>query len=364
MVVVLRIRCLLFLVMSLLAAALTAHAEIRWLETTFNYGLIKEDAGKAESRFRFVNDGDSAVVISRVRTTCGCTVARYTTDPVMPGDTAMVYVSYNPENRPGHFEKMIRVTTQPGDLVSRLFIQGAVMGTPTSLDASYPYKAGDLRLTQNQMIMGNMSFGKAAEATIYGYNQGRDTITLSAKAHSQALSTTFSHTSLPPGEIVAINVRFNSRMTESPGFFRECLSIASSSDAGEIPIDIYVTANVQSPSASLSAEKLSEAPRISVVPAIVDLGICKKSGKKAFEFVILNSGKEDLRIKRIYSRGGEIAIDSMPALLRAGGKGICKGTVDLVKAFGSQKAFGLKIEIVSNDPISPVYTIRLCGMAE
>lgn len=50
---------------------------------------------KRKAQFLFTNSGDAAFEIDRVRTDCGCTVADYPRDMIMPGDTAAITVTYD-----------------------------------------------------------------------------------------------------------------------------------------------------------------------------------------------------------------------------------------------------------------------------
>lgn len=50
---------------------------------------------KRKAQFLFTNSGDDAFEIDRVRTDCGCTVADYPRDMIMPGDTAAITVTYD-----------------------------------------------------------------------------------------------------------------------------------------------------------------------------------------------------------------------------------------------------------------------------
>lgn len=50
---------------------------------------------KRKAQFLFTNSGDAAFEIDRVRSDCGCTVADYPRDMIMPGDTAAITVTYD-----------------------------------------------------------------------------------------------------------------------------------------------------------------------------------------------------------------------------------------------------------------------------
>lgn len=60
-----------------------------------NYG---EEVG---ARFGFENQGEKPLVIERVSTGCGCTVAEYTEKPVAPGEDGFVEVIFDSRGKSG-----------------------------------------------------------------------------------------------------------------------------------------------------------------------------------------------------------------------------------------------------------------------
>lgn len=75
--------------------------------------------------FNYTNTGEAPLVITNVQTSCGCTVADYTKDAVLPGKSGYVRVTYNAANS-GAFNKAVTITanTEAGSQV--LFVKGKV----------------------------------------------------------------------------------------------------------------------------------------------------------------------------------------------------------------------------------------------
>jgi hypothetical protein len=82
-----------------------------WLETTHDFGTFEEKVKNVTCQIRFVNTGDSALVITNVRPTCGCTASEYPHDPIAVGDTASITLTYSAIGRPGQFSKDVFVYT-------------------------------------------------------------------------------------------------------------------------------------------------------------------------------------------------------------------------------------------------------------
>jgi hypothetical protein len=91
---------------------------------TIDAGVIKKNA-PLELEFTFTNTGDKPVVIKGVRTSCGCTAAKHTEAPILPGKSSSIKVKYD-TRRVGHFNKSITVQTSAEQTPTLLRIQGTV----------------------------------------------------------------------------------------------------------------------------------------------------------------------------------------------------------------------------------------------
>jgi hypothetical protein len=79
-----------------------------WKSEEVNLGKISQ--GKPVTvKFEFTNTGKETVIISNVATSCGCTVADYSKEPIPPNKQATITATYNAANI-GDFTKAITVT--------------------------------------------------------------------------------------------------------------------------------------------------------------------------------------------------------------------------------------------------------------
>lgn len=92
---------------------------------TYDFGTIAE---KQSHTFTFTNKGNACLVLKYVATGCGCTTAEYTQEPVEPGKTGTVVVSFDPTaQRAGAFRKSITVYTNAPSKYTRIFIKGEII---------------------------------------------------------------------------------------------------------------------------------------------------------------------------------------------------------------------------------------------
>lgn len=101
-----------------------AQAEMSFEETTIDYGAIEKGSDGLRV-FKFTNTGDEPLVISNVRSTCGCTVPKRPTDPILPGKTGEIEVKYNTK-LVGPIRRTVTVYSNATEEVTPLKIKGTV----------------------------------------------------------------------------------------------------------------------------------------------------------------------------------------------------------------------------------------------
>jgi hypothetical protein len=113
------------LLLSATAAWAQSKAEIKFNETTHNFGTFSENNPVVTCTFTFTNVGDVPLVVHQAIASCGCTVPEYTDEPVQPGKTGTVKITYDGAGKmPGHFKKSITLRTNAKTEMIRLFIEG------------------------------------------------------------------------------------------------------------------------------------------------------------------------------------------------------------------------------------------------
>ena len=75
--------------------------------------------------FEFVNMGEAPLVISDVKSSCGCTIPKKPDAPILPGETGEIQVKYD-TNRVGPIRKAITVTSNADTPTKVLKIKGTV----------------------------------------------------------------------------------------------------------------------------------------------------------------------------------------------------------------------------------------------
>ena len=117
-----------FLSMFALIAFAAGEAEIKFEKTSHDFGTFPESE-KVTCTFKFSNTGDNLLVIHQAIASCGCTVPQYSKEPIKPGETGEIVVTYNGAGKfPGHFKKSITIRTNAKQEIVRLYVEGDMVG--------------------------------------------------------------------------------------------------------------------------------------------------------------------------------------------------------------------------------------------
>ena len=104
---------------------MSVDAGIEFMDTLIEFGQIKF-GGDGDREFVFTNTGEAPLLLTHVRSTCGCTIPEWSKEPVNPGDTGRIKVIYD-THRVGRFRKSVYVYSNAKQGPRRLFIGGDVL---------------------------------------------------------------------------------------------------------------------------------------------------------------------------------------------------------------------------------------------
>ena len=118
-----------FILLALVAAVSVSAKKkfpiIQFEQTTIDLGTFPQNNAVRKCTFKFKNVGKEKLVINYVNTSCGCTGADYPKEPISPGATGEITVTYDGSHKmPGKFRKGIQIYTNCEDDYCRFFITG------------------------------------------------------------------------------------------------------------------------------------------------------------------------------------------------------------------------------------------------
>jgi|TARA_B110000967_G_scaffold157731_1_gene162930 hypothetical protein len=105
-------------------------AKIEFESETIDYGTIEKGSDGVRV-FKFRNTGDAPLIVSNVKSSCGCTVPKKPTEPILPGENGEIEVKYD-TNRVNPIRKTITVTSNAETQTVALKIKGTVIDSSKS----------------------------------------------------------------------------------------------------------------------------------------------------------------------------------------------------------------------------------------
>lgn len=100
-------------------------AKIEFKTNIIDYGTIEKGADGVRV-FEFTNTGDAPLIISKVKSTCGCTVPKKPKGPIAPGESGKIEVKYDTK-RVNPIRKTITVFSNAETPTVALKIKGLVV---------------------------------------------------------------------------------------------------------------------------------------------------------------------------------------------------------------------------------------------
>ena len=100
------------------------ESSITFDSISHNFGEVAFN-GDADVEFVFTNSGKGPLIVTHVKSTCGCTIPTWSKEPVFSGKKGSIFVSYD-THRAGTFNKSIYVYSNAANGVQRLTISGKV----------------------------------------------------------------------------------------------------------------------------------------------------------------------------------------------------------------------------------------------
>ena len=92
-------------------------------KTTHSFGELEKGA-PATASFTIKNNKTEPLIIVHVSASCGCTAPSYPKEPIPPGKTGVIKLTYD-SKRIGPFKKSAQVKTKDGKFF-KLYIEGTV----------------------------------------------------------------------------------------------------------------------------------------------------------------------------------------------------------------------------------------------
>ena len=126
------------------------NSPLRFQPTEVDFGTIDEMSGVWQGSAKLVNTGADTVVVTQIKSTCGCLKAELPKRVLAPNESVKVALKYYPRGHAGRVMQRVLfysngATDQPSAVLA---LKGLVTASADRSD-DYPYTRGVLRLRQD-----------------------------------------------------------------------------------------------------------------------------------------------------------------------------------------------------------------------
>jgi hypothetical protein len=334
---------------------------LKYEQEVHDFGKIKEEDGAVSFTFKLMNDGDSPLVIQSVRPSCGCTTPDWSREPIMPGKTGFIKAVFNPQNRPGAFNKSLTVTTNTEPAITRLYIKGIVEPKPRTIADDYPTVLGGLRVKYRSFNFGKITTEKPITKSFDVYNDSGEEITFLNEIESpDFIKVTIEPKTLEPKALGKIIVTYDPTVENKLGFVSSLVVLKTTEPENNVK-DFRAVASVEEYFPPMTADQLAKAPKLSFENSVYDFGDIKQGDQVSTEFVFTNMGKSVLNIREIKASCGCTIGNLEKNDIEPGDTGSIKVTFNSRGRRGIQQK---SISIFSNDPANPTQRITIKAKVE
>ena len=360
---------IIFIFMAILLATGMASAQKKAViaadETSHDFGQIKEADGKVSATFVVKNTGDAPLVITRVIASCGCTTPEWTKEPIAPGASGDIKITYDPKGRPGPFYKTISIFSNGKKGSYTLAIKGNVTPKPLTPVLIYPYSIGDLKMQTKTVLYSSIRPDETLGEKISVKNEGKTTLTIHPGKVPHFLTVEVHPTQLAPDEVGEITLLLDAKATKRKGRVTTEIPLTIESiGQKDVSGGVHVAANIIDNFGKLSVAEKAQAPVAQLSGTLLDFGKLPEKGsfipliggKVTGTVDVTNTGKSPLIIH-------SFTCDDERVDISGGKKEVKPGTTATFKISVRPREIKTKLEalvnIVCNDPNGPVRLIKV-----
>lgn len=319
---------------------------ISFSEVVFDFKDIVETAGPVDHVFNFTNTGNQPLVIHNVQASCGCTTPDWTKNPIPPGGKGFVKATYNPAGRPGQFNKTITVMSNASQPSMVLRIIGNVAPKPKTVNDEYPRVFGELRAKGGSLSFTKIGPDETKTEVLEVINTSDKNLKIQFEGVPAHLKLKANPEVLKPNEKGVIEGTFDAKARNDWGFVVDNVGLVIN-DVHDPANRLSVSATIAENFDKISPAELEQAPVASFDNISFNFGEIKAGEKVNHNFVLTNTGKSNLIIRKVKASCGCTAVTPEKSVIAPGESTKVGAQFDSAGRSGTQTK---SITVITNDP--------------
>lgn len=328
-----------------------------------NFGDILLDSGPVSCTFTLKNTGSKPVVIYNVSTTCGCTNVDWTKEPIRPGKTGSVSVTYSNDEGPYPFDKSLTMYLSELKKPVILKLRGVSMDKVKPLEELYPVRFGSFAVKEGVNKCGNMEQnGQKSEAVMVA-NLSDTPLKVSFTDVSDFLKVTVSPNPIPARSTAEMSYTIKADRSLWGKNWYWAVPVVNgktyTSNEGEKRLGFW--AFTKEDFSNATADEKRNGPRPSFKESTYSFGKIRMGETVHAEYTFKNDGKAPLKIYKVDTDAEGCTYGEIPV---AGPGESVTFKIDLDTS-GLSKGESLTIvTLTTNSPLRPIVNLFIAGFIE
>ena len=326
-------------------------------KTVHDFGDISIDDGAQTCVFTVKNVGKEPIAIYEVVTSCGCTDAQWTREPLQPGKTGAISATYKNEDGPVPFDKTLTVYIAGVGKPVILRLRGLVHEKKKSVAELYgAEKIGTMGLKSLNYKVSNILQGESSSDEAKIANLGKKPMKVTFTDVSPNLTVEVVPATVPAGETAALRFSVKSDPALWGRHVYKATPVVNGVKSGK---PVTVTALTRGNFASWTPEQRKNAAQCIFDESTVSFGTVTAGSKVKASFTFTNKGKSKLTFYSM-DADSEGFTATLPGETAPQGKGSIPVTLDTSVLPKGETV--VMLTLTTNCPARPLINLFLTGL--
>ena len=328
-------------------------------KTVHDFGDVSIEDGPLTCTFTVKNIGKEPIAIYEVVTSCGCTDAQWTREPLQPGKTGAISATYKNEDGPVPFDKTLTVYIAGVGKPVILRLRGLVHEKKKPVSELYgAVKLGSMGLKSLNYKVPNVLQGESSSDEAKIANLGKQPMKVAFTDVSPNLTVEVDPATVPAGETAAL--RFSVK-ADPAVWGKHVYSATPVINGTKAAKPITVTALTRGNFASWTPDERKNAAQCIFDESTVSFGTVKAGTKAECVFTFTNKGKSALAFYSL-DADAEGLTATLPGETAAQKKGSIPVTLDTSSLPKGETV--VMITVTTNCPARPLINLFLTGLVK
>ena len=328
-------------------------------KTVHDFGDVSMNDGPLTCTFTVKNIGKEAIAIYEVVTSCGCTDAVWTREPLQPGKTGTISATYKNEDGPVPFDKTLTVYIAGVGKPVVLRLRGVVHEKKKSVAELYgSQKIGNLGLKTLSYKVPNVLQGESAGDVAKIANLGKQLLKVSFTDVSENLTVEADPATIPAGQTASLRFTVKSA-PEVWGLHTYYATPVLNGKKASKPLSF--TALTRGNFASWTPEERKNSAQCLFDESTVSFGTVKAGTPVEAVFTFTNKGKSTLKLYSL-DADTEGVTATIPAETEAQKKGSIPVKLDTSSLPKGETV--IMLTLTTNSPARPLINLFLVGLVK